>query len=205
MLIRSGVDTRHFDPAVRCTGRNGGALRLVHVASLKPLKDQWTLLRSVAELDKECKDWELTIAGKDQANVRPGYENFVREHGLAGKVRFVGSIPDTRDVLKFADVFLLTSVTEALPIAAIEALAMGIPCIVTNVGGNPDIIEHGREGYLVQPNDQKAIAAHIKYLGRNPAARTAMGIADREKALSCFDFARMVDDYSALFLRVLRR
>ncbi len=203
-LIHNGVDTGQFAPGARDGRGDGNVFRIVHVANLKPLKDQWTLLESMVALDKECDDWELTIAGNDQEHIRTRYEAFVRKHGLTSKVRFVGSVSDTRSVLKDADVFLLTSVTEALPVAVIEAIAMGIPCIVTDVGGNSDIIEHGREGFLVQPGDRRAIVEHIKYLKANPRERSAMGAAARNKAIAHFDFSLMVDGYHALFERVLR-
>jgi|GEM_PF-3310943 len=204
-LIYNGVDTRHFSPDARVERQNGDVFRIAHVATLKPLKDQWTLLKSMVELNKDYKDWELTIAGQDQTGVLAQYKDFVVKHNLSDKTKFVGSILDARSVLRGADVFVLTSVTEALPLAVIEAIAMGIPCIVTDVGGNPNIIEDGREGFLVQPRDYRTIAEHIRYLIKKPDVWKEMSLAARRKAVKNFDFDHMIDSYCVLFNRILDR
>jgi glycosyltransferase involved in cell wall biosynthesis len=200
-VIHNGVDTQHFSH--QDVDKRNSVFRIAHVATLKPLKDQWSLLKSVVELGKHHKNWELLIAGANQAGILSEYEDFVTKHGLSEKVKFLGPVPDTRDVLSLSDVFVLTSLTEALPISVIEAISMGLPCIVTDVGGNSDIIEHGREGFLVRPGDYKEIAKYLKFLADDISKRKEMGAAAREKAIREFDFNNMMKRYIELFNHML--
>jgi glycosyltransferase involved in cell wall biosynthesis len=202
-LIHNGVDTDYFRPSERKASQRDGIFRIAHVASLKPLKDQWTLLSAVEELNKKCKKWRLYIAGADQDGILEEYMDFVKRSRLTEKVQFLGAVSDTRDVLIDADVFVLTSLTEALPVSVIEAIAMGLPCIVTDVGGNSDIIENGKQGYLVEPGDYRAIASHLRNLIANPVKRRKMGKAARLTALKQFDFKTMVTKYNQLFCDIL--
>lgn len=203
-LIHSGVDTKYFHPIETANNQNDGIFRIAHVASLKPLKDQWTLLKAMVELDKIYKTWELMIAGADQVNILPKYRDFVSQNKLTTKIKFLGPVKDPRELLKNSDVFVLTSLTEALPLAVIEAIAMGLPCIVTNVGGNPDIIEDCKEGFLVKPGDYKAIAQCLKFLIDNPNKRKEIRIAARKKAVTQFDFSIMMEKYYNLFGDILK-
>jgi glycosyltransferase involved in cell wall biosynthesis len=197
-LIHNGVDTTYFAPLGKGSAHGNGFLRIVHVASLKPLKDQTTLFRSIIEFDKYHNEWELTVVGTDEFGMLNQYREYLEEHNVASKVRFLGFVNDVRNILKDADVFILTSLTEALPLSVIEAIAVGLPCIVTAVGGSPDIIENGKEGYLVKPGDYKSIAQHLKYIVDHPDQRRQMGLAARVKAVAKFDFNIMVDKYIKL-------
>ncbi|MCK4888933.1 MAG: glycosyltransferase family 4 protein, partial [Candidatus Aminicenantes bacterium] len=98
-LIYNGVDTEKFCPAVKREESAGDIIRLVHVASLKPLKDQWTLLKAMVELNKNSKDWELNIAGSDVAGLKSEYSIFLKGNGLESKVNFLGPVKDVRSLL----------------------------------------------------------------------------------------------------------
>jgi len=136
VLIHNGVDINYFHP--RYVRKRHGApyFQIAHVAVLKPLKDQWTLLRAMVALNKMYSKWQLMIAGEDEVNILPRYRNFVEHNNIAEKITFLGPVSNLRDVLCDTDVLVLTSITEALPLSVIEAGAMGLPCIVTAVGGN---------------------------------------------------------------------
>jgi len=200
-IIHNGVDTNRF--SIQHFSRRNSVFRIVHVASLKPLKDQWSLLKSVVELNKNHKNWELIVAGADQSGILHEYEDFAAKCGVSEKIKFVGPVSDTRELLRVSDVFVLTSLTEALPISMIEAISMGLPCIVTDVGGNSDIIEHGKEGFLVRPGDYHTIARYLKFLADNVSKRKEMSIAAREKAIKDFEFTEMMKRYVGLFNRVV--
>jgi glycosyltransferase involved in cell wall biosynthesis len=200
-VIHNAVDTKYF--AHDNSERKNKAFRIAHVAGLKPLKDQWTLLRAVIELNKRRKNWELIVAGEDNHGMLQQYEHFAERAHLSSKVRFALTLTDVRGLLNSADVFVLTSLTEALPISVIEAISMGLPCIVTDVGGNTDIIEHGKEGFLVRPRDFLTIAGYLQFLMDNKAKRMEMSIAARRKAIRNFDFGNMIRKYLMLFDRVI--
>ena len=198
-LIHNGVDTNYFNPDRKRLKKGDGVFRIVHVANLKPLKDQLTLLKAMVELNKVYQRWDLTIVGEDQSGSLQEYQDFVSAQGISEKVHFAGTVSDTRNTLCNSDVFVLTSITEALPLSIIEAMAMGLPCVVTNVGGNPDIIEDGVEGYLVEPGDYVTIAHYLKCIIDKPVKRRKMGHAARVKAVAQFSSEMMIDKYRKLF------
>ena len=201
--IHNAVDIDYFKPTGTRSRRHDRTLKIVHVASLKPLKDQWTLLKAMVELNKTRRNWELKIVGGDQVNTLSKYKRFVRKYSLTTRIKFIGIVDDTRDILNDSDVFVLTSITESLPLSIIEGISMGLPCIVTDVGGIPDIIEEGVEGFLVKPGDYKAITQYLKFFIDNPDKREEMSRKAREKAVRKFNFNLMIEKYYSLFNMVL--
>jgi len=195
-IIHNGVDVQYFSPAD--IKNHHKILRICHVASLKPLKDQWTLLKAMEELDKSFKTWELRIIGADEANVLASYIKFAQVHKIASKIRFLGAVDDIRRLLWDSDIFVLTSVTEACPMSLIEALAVGLPCVATDVGGIRDIVEDGKEGFLVQVGDYRQIAKYIAFLAFELERRKQMSLAARAKALAHFTFRGMIEKYCHL-------
>ena len=106
--------------------------------------------------------------------------------GIAENVAFLGLRDDIPNVLASSDIFVLSSLREGLPISAIEAMAAGRPQILTNVGGNCELIVNNEQGILVQPNDVPALAAAINHLLLNEELRLCMGQKSRERAIKHF-------------------
>jgi len=128
-----GVDLRRWPPLPPRPRRAGQPARIVHVASLNPVKDQTTLLRAAAEL-AEAVDFVLDIAGGDVAGGR--VQALAAHLGLAGRVRFHGHLrhAELRPLVEQADLFWLTSRHEAGPVAVLEAAVAGVPTVGTAVG-----------------------------------------------------------------------
>jgi len=97
------------------------------------------------------------------------------ELGLADKVVFTGHVGDVRSYLEAADLFVLSSDKEGLPLVLGEAMAYGVPCIATAVGGNSEIVSHGQTGLLVKPRSPEQLAEAIEYLLAHPEERYRMG------------------------------
>lgn len=98
------------------------------------------------------------------------------ERGLVGVVQFVGHVEDVHPYLELADLFLLSSENEGLPLVLGEAMAYGIPCIATDVGGTKEIILYGQTALLVKPRSPEQLAEAIEYLLAHPEERYHMGI-----------------------------
>jgi len=195
IVVHSGVESAtEFHPenkAPRTTTVIGAACRLV------PLKGLVELIRAVASLHLEFPGLHLEIAGAG-----PQREDLERELGrlnLTGQVHFVGWQRDLRLIFRNWDIFAVPSLDEGLPIAALEAMAAGLPIVATSVGGLPELVEDGRTGYLVPPSNVAALANSLRLLIVDPKRRQAMGIAGRRRAFEHFSVNRMVSEIAAIY------
>lgn len=133
---------------------------------------------------------------------RPALEEQAARLGLSDRVVFAGARDDVARLLAAADLFVLPSLTEALPTVLAEAMAAGLPIVATTVGGIPEMVRHGEAALLVPPQDPAALATAVSRLLDNPRQAAAMGRSGRRLAASRFDIrtqARaLADDYRAL-------
>ena len=132
-------------------------------------------------------------------------EAYCRDHRFASEVRFTGKQLDIGTVLNCSDLFLLPSATESFGLAALEAMGHRVPVITSRVGGLPEVVRHGIDGYLEPVGDVEAMAADAVKLLRDEALRLRMGDSARERALDTFAEGPIVDQYEALYRRVLER
>ncbi len=146
---------------------------------------------------------ELWLVG--DGPLRPAVEDAVRERGLERSVVFWGIIPRVEEVLRDADIFILSSDWEGLPLVAVEAMAAGKPVISTSVGGVPELVEKEVTGFLVPPKDPDALASAILRLARDPQLRKQMGLAAKKHAVERFDISRTIRLYEDLYLKLWRR
>lgn len=154
--------------------------RLVFIGSLAQMyKGQDVLIRAVAILKKRQLPMELRIVGEGRC--RPELESLAHSLSLSGVVRFVGELPAgaaVRAELDNATVMVLPSRTEGLPRVVVEAMARGLPCIATTVGGIPELL-HGDD--LVPPNDPQALADKIQEVICDPSRLSQMSVRNLEK------------------------
>jgi glycosyltransferase involved in cell wall biosynthesis len=133
---------------------------------------------------------------------RPALEQQAAQLGIGERVVFAGSREDVARLLAAADIFVLPSLTEALPTVVAEAMAAGLPIVATTVGGIPEMVSHGEAALLVPPADPEALAAAVLRLLANPRQAAAMGRSGRRLVAERFDIrtqARaLADDYRAL-------
>jgi glycosyltransferase involved in cell wall biosynthesis len=109
------------------------------------------------------------------------------EVGLAGQVMFTGHVDDVRPYLEVADLFVLSSDREGLPLSLGEAMAYGIPCVVTDAGGNREIAMHGETGYIVKPGSPEQLAEAINYLLIHDEERSRMGANAKHRVQEFFN------------------
>ncbi|MBI3466167.1 MAG: glycosyltransferase [Planctomycetes bacterium] len=170
---------------------------VMQVARLNRLKDYPTALRSMARLAGQAANAVLVIVGDGED--RQEIERLIAELRLQQVVRLLGSRNDVPRLLQAADAFLLTSVTEGIPLTVIEAMATALPCVATRVGGMPEVIAEGETGFLAEAGDDGELARQLARLSADPAARERMGRAGRKRALACFDAAAMHRSYRKLY------
>jgi N-acetyl-alpha-D-glucosaminyl L-malate synthase BshA len=172
---------------------------VIHVSNFRALKRVDHVVRAFARVRAERPArLRLVGDGPERANV----ELLVASLGLTGDVELLGERADLPELLREAAVFLLPSETESFGLAALEALACGVPVVASRVGGVPEVVEDGRTGFLCGVGDVEAMAKGTLRLLSDPALHQAHAAAARARAET---FARgpAIDRYEALYRRVL--
>lgn len=168
------------------------------VGTMTTKKDQATLYRAVASLTDSGTAATLVHVG-----VGPLEDDLRR---LAGSLRlpvaFTGLRSDVPEILPAFDVFCLSSVHEGLPISMLEAMAAGLPVVVTRVGGMPEVVTEGQEGLLVPPSSVAALTAALARLIADPELRDRMGEAAQKRSLD-FDITRAVARIEDVYTEIL--
>lgn len=169
-LCRLGVDPQAFVPRPR-PARAGETVRLLCVGRLTPAKGQLLLLQACARLRDEGLAFELTLVGDGPDRARLEAERDAL--GLHDRVRLTGALnqAQVRDELARADVFVLPSLAEGIPVVLMEAMASGVPVLSCPVNGIPELIEDGCNGLLARPGDVAALALGLRRLIEDAALR----------------------------------
>jgi colanic acid/amylovoran biosynthesis glycosyltransferase len=178
-VVPCGTDTAQFRPNLK--PRTGTTL--LTVASLKPVKDYPTLIGACKILKTLNECFRLIIVGEGPD--RPKIEKLINKWGLNKIVTLVGAVPSSR-INKFydkADIFVLASYSEGIPVVLMEAMAKQIPVIATKITGIPELVENNKSGILVEPKDPQALALAIRKLIKDKTLRNAMGTNGRIKVL----------------------
>lgn len=193
--IPNGVDCSRFAPANGVRDREKG-VRLGIVASLIRLKNHIKLLSCLAELP-ETMSFSLYVAGDgpELDNLR----RFCSERGLAHKVHFLGHVQDTDEFLKQLDIFCLSSITEQMPMAVLEAMATGLPVVSTDVGDVKLMVSEENRPFIVNSNDDGLYVRALKELIGSGPLRKELGMANRKRCLDLYDEQLMFKRYSELY------
>src|SRR5262249_49286176 len=141
-------------------------------------KDLGTLVRAFAQM-RQPGSTKLLLVG-DGAE-RASLESLATELGVAADVIITGMRSDVPRLLQAMDVFALSSLSEGLPLAVLEAMAAALPIVATNVGMLPELLEEGENGFLVAPRAVEALAARLAQLANDRALARRLGAAGRQK------------------------
>jgi glycosyltransferase involved in cell wall biosynthesis len=192
--IANGIDIARFETPAPTNRRRV----ITMVANLRPGKGHEVLLRAAARMLRRIPDLRFQIVGDGPR--RAELEREAAALRVSAQVEFLGHRADVPQILRDSDVFAFPSFMEASPNAVLEAMAAGLPIVATRVGGIPEVIEHERNGLLVPPRDERALAAALLRVIERPALATQIGDAARRDIESRFSFDRMVGEFQQLFL-----
>ncbi len=167
------------------------------VARMHPEKNVALLVRAFVRVANERPTAVLVIAGDGPE--RPRCEKIARDGGVSDRVYFLGTRSDVTRVLAALDVFVLSSNTEGLPLAVVEAMGAERPVVATDVGAVNELVSEGENGALVQPHDEEGLAKNVAALLANPDRARAMGVRGREIFRSAFTLQRMADQYGRVY------
>lgn len=208
-VIENGIDITRYAPTAdkpalkRTLGLDPDRRVLVHVARHHPVKDQATLIRGFARAARDLPDVDLVLVG--DGPLRDELATLARTLGVGPRVHFVGVQSNVADWLRAADVFALTSVSEAASLTLLEAMAAGRPVVVSAVGGNPEIVRDGVEGLHFPRGDTAALGKCLRTLFRDPALSSRLGTAGRARVEAHYQLSRTVDAYARLYGRLAGR
>ena len=192
-----GVDPQFFTPRPFRTSPD--SFELLCVGRLVPSKGQYILLAAISRLVKSYPNIKLRLVGDGPA--REGLERAIAVNDLGRYVTLEGSVnqDQIRDYYRQADIFVLPSFAEGIPVVLMEAMAMEIPCISTFVAGIPELIRNEVDGILISPSDDRALAGAIKRLIEEPDLRRRLGEAGRRRVVEKYDLDRNVTHLAEIF------
>jgi glycosyltransferase involved in cell wall biosynthesis len=197
IVSRLGVDPQLFSPAAR--NATPETFEILCVGRLTPAKGQHLLIDAVERLAQQKRRVWLRLAGNGPD------ESFLREHAanieFPESVIFEGAVNQDRirSLYAAADVFCLPSFAEGIPVVLMEAMAMGLPCVTTNITGIPELIRNGIDGLLVAPSDLDALVEALVTLMDDPALRERLAASGRARILEHFDLRRNVAELAGHF------
>ncbi len=191
---------RKDDPAQRAEWAPNGEPILMHLSNFRPVK-RVTDTVEIFDRVRQKLGAKLVLIGDGPD--RGAVEWMVRQKGLTKDVFLLGKQDRIHEKLGLADLFLLPSEHEAFGLAALEAMACEVPVIATNVGGVPEVIEHGVDGYLVAPRDVEAAANHVIEILSRPDRGREMGKKARANAQRKYCATDVIPRYEAYYRQVL--
>ena len=180
-----------------------GAPVIVNVGALVGHKGQKFLVDAMAHVRRQVPDAQLVIFG--EGDLREPLTRQIRELGLDKHVVLAGFREDVLALTRSADLFVMSSVTEGLGSAVLDAMALGLPVVGTRAGGIPEAVEEGVTGLLVPPGRSEALAEAIVRMLNDPSARQRMGTAGRARVEEEFGVERLVEGTLAAYRQVLAR
>jgi glycosyltransferase involved in cell wall biosynthesis len=206
VCVHNGIDTEHFQR------RGDGTLRdELHLPSNAPLvgaigrlnheKDLTTFLRAARLISEQRPDARFVLVGEGEE--RADLEQLTATLGLSGKVFFLGQRSDIRNVYRSLDLLMLTSLHEGMPNVVLEAMAMEVPVVATNVGGVGEIVTHDVNGLLCPSQNPASLAHAALSVLNNPDVAERLREAARQRICQHFSFTERVRKVERIYLEVM--
>ena len=196
-----GGEVEAFFPRQEWNGPRRPAV-LLHASNFRPVKRVGDAVRALAQVRKSRPAVLLLVGDGPE---REAVEALATSLGVREAVSFTGERRSIGDLFAHADLFLLPSERESFGLAALESLASGVPVVASDVGGVPEVVAHGKTGWLVPAGDPGAMALAVLSLLEDPGRRAAMGKAARASALARFQPGPLVSEVERIYREILAR
>lgn len=206
-VIYNGVSVENFENVKRDRRVFGEAgigendVVVVMVSRLVEQKNPDIALKAFSEIVKKRPDAHLVFAGG--GNMKNQLKALVEEKGLGGNIHFLGTRPDIAEILAASDIFTLPSSKEGFSNAILEAMASGLPVVVSDVGGNGEAVVDGESGFILPPGDAGVLKDKLLFLIENGERRLAMGRAANLRAKE-FSLDNMRNSVRQYYLSLLK-
>lgn len=198
-----GIDTKKHsrlvvNPKKRSEiGVSEDAFLILSVGELNKNKNQETIIKAVAKLDNPKINY--VICG--QGPLEPYLRKLIKELGIENQVKLLGFRNDIAEIYKVANVFCFPSFREGLSVALMEVMSSGLPVICSNIRGNSDLIQEGRGGYLVEPDNVNGFVNALQRINQDDNQRESMGRYNKKVILD-FDIENVLKDMKKIYSEV---
>jgi N-acetyl-alpha-D-glucosaminyl L-malate synthase BshA len=189
-------DKQHFKQALCPNGEKV----IVHVSNFRPVKNATQVVEVFHRLREDGLPVKLLLVGDGPDRVPAEHE--ARDLGVYDDVRFLGKQDPVEEILSIADVFLMPSGSETFGLAALEAMACDVPIVASNIGGLPELVRDGEDGFLCPLDDIDAFTARTRQLLTDDDLHARMAEAARTRAVETFDVDSIVPQYEAYYERI---
>lgn len=208
-IIYNGIPTQEFQRSRSSSirekfGWSDGEFIIGSLGNIRPAKGYDILLQAAALLNDGDHSFRFVIAGQRDRNGL--YEELLdlrKEFGLEDSVKFLGFLDDPADFLSNLDLFLSSSISEGLPLSAIQAMAARLPLLATRCGGYEELVTDRENGWLVEVGSPQAIADAISSLTKAPGVRAELAEQARKHVLGTFDIRVMINAYEQIYDQVV--
>ncbi len=212
-VIHNGVDIQKFQPAADKTkakmefGLKADDIAIVSVGRLYARKGLFTLIESIPAVTKRFPNAKFIISGKGQSDEMQKLISHAERCGVRANIIFTGYTPDKKlpRLYQAADVFAFSTFYEHHPFAVLEAMATGLPVLTTRVGGISETIDSGRNGFLVEPFNERQFSDRILYLLEHPSEAAEIGRLARKTIVAQLDWRIVVKDAMAVYEEALAK
>lgn len=208
-VVRLGVDCTNLNPPALADVSTSRTLRLVCTGRMVAAKGHRILFKAIAQCLPvlNAADVELSCDLIGDGPERSNLEQYADRLGISKVVQFLGarSHDQTLSLVALADIFVLASFAEGLPVALMEAMALGIPCVSTTIAAIPELIKNGENGLLVSPANPSALGHALAKLAQDPQLRLRFGRAARATVESEYNLSINLDTLASLWKRRLIR
>ncbi len=209
-VIYNGIDTAafvrpHSNALRQKYGWHEDDIIIGSLGNIRPAKGYDILLKAAALLQQSSHSYRFVIAGQGKGELYDELMALRKTLDLEEKVRFLGFIDDAADFLANIDIFLSSSISEGLPLSAIQAMVAARPMVATRCGGYASLITHRENGMLTEVGNPAAIAEAIEMLASDPELQIKIARKAKTHAIETYDIQVMLGAYARLYDRFLDR
>ncbi|WP_179957718.1 glycosyltransferase [Exilibacterium tricleocarpae] len=206
-VVYNGIETEKYRPNQSSRLRRqlqvaDDALLVGSLGNIRSAKAYDVLIEAAARVVPDYPNLHFIVAGHQKEPLMSELNRQVVELGLADHIHFIGFYEDSADFLGQLDYFVLCSSSEGFSISTIEAMATGLPVLVTRCGGPEEIVSHGENGWMVPPGDPAALAQALAQLIADAGLSHKLGAAGLAHVRNTFDVQAMLNGYEAIYTRL---
>ena len=200
VVVKNGIKVKNFTSLLSGSDKKEDSNAIITIGSIGRLnwaKDFYTLLDAFQYLTNEFKNIKLMIVGGGELEME--LMHYSKHLGVYERVVFMGDTPNVKPALSEIDIFVSSSVSEGYSIALLEACAVGIPIVATDVGGNAEIVKNNVNGFVVPAKDKVALADKIAKLIRDKSIRDRFAESGKDWVIENGDVSGMLSNYCKLY------